>query len=196
MNDQLLVVDNYDSFTYNIVQALGSLGATLLVVRADKIAIEDVLAARPRGVVISPGPGRPEHAGVSVQLVRELSGQVPILGICLGHQAIATAFGGTVVRSSATHGKCSVIRHECSRLFDRVPSPLRATRYHSLVVEEQSLQSTELRVCARTVEHVVMGLEHRSHHTYGLQFHPESVSSEHGMHLFSNFLAIADGTAA
>lgn len=196
MKNQLLVVDNYDSFTYNIVQALGSLGAALLVVRADKIAIQDVLATPPRGVLISPGPGRPEHAGASVRLVRELSGRVPILGICLGHQAIATAFGGTVVRSSASHGKCSVIRHECSRLFDRVPSPLRATRYHSLVVEEQSLRSTELRVCARTVEQVVMGLEHRSHHTYGLQFHPESVMSEHGMHLFANFLAIADEAAA
>jgi anthranilate synthase/aminodeoxychorismate synthase-like glutamine amidotransferase len=195
MKPRVLIVDNYDSFTYNIVQALGTLGAAIEVVRADRVGVDDVNANLPQGLLISPGPGKPEDAGASVGLVRALSGRIPILGICLGHQAIAAAFGGSVVRSTATHGKCSVIRHDGNRLFDRVPSPLRATRYHSLTVAEESLRGTPLRVCAHTTEQVVMGIAHVSDHTYGVQFHPESVMSEHGRHIFSNFLNIAGAAA-
>ena len=192
MRPDILLLDNYDSFTYNIAQAFGSLGAAVDVVRADAIGGTSVAEQRPRGIVISPGPGIPQNAGASMDIVASCSGDIPILGICLGHQVIAAVFGGRVVRGAVPmHGKCSSITHDGSRLFDRVPSPLRATRYHSLVVEEGSLRTTPLRIVARSDDHVVMGIAHATHQTYGVQFHPESVLSEHGLHLLSNFLAIA-----
>jgi len=196
MKPRIVVIDNYDSFTYNIVQAIGALGASVQTTRADSVSAEELAAAPPHGIIISPGPGQPQNAGASMQIVQRLSGSVPILGICLGHQVIAAAFGALVVRAAeVVHGKCSVIIHDGSRLFDRVPSPLRATRYHSLAVAENSLRSTPLRVCARSEEHAVMAIAHAAHDTFGVQFHPESIMSEHGQHIFSNFLVIAEEAA-
>jgi len=194
---RVLVIDNFDSFTYNIVQALGALGARVEVARADSIAVNGAEAVMPSGIVISPGPGRPEDAGASMTIARCFSGRVPVLGVCLGHQAVACAFGASVGPAPLLmHGKCSSITHSGSRLFDRVPSPLRATRYHSLVVIESSLRGTPLRVLARADDHSVMAIGHETHPTYGLQFHPESVMSEHGLHIFSNFLELCSRAAA
>ena len=179
-------IDNYDSFTYNLVQYLAELGSEPEVFRNDAVEVEEL--AGYEALVISPGPGTPADAGISVDAVRRLSGQLPILGVCLGHQALGEAFGGRVVRHRPVHGKASLMRHDGLRPFTGLADPFPAGRYHSLVVERESLPA-ELEVSSWTEDGIVMGLRHRSHPTYGVQFHPESVLTEDGRHLLRNFLA-------
>jgi anthranilate synthase component 2 len=185
-----LLIDNYDSFTYNLWHYLGELGAEVVVRRNDAITVEAALAMAPQGIVISPGPGVPEAAGICVELVRRAGG-VPILGVCLGHQAIGAACGGTVARAPAPmHGKLSAIHHDSGGVFAGLANPFSATRYHSLVVERASLPSA-LSVTAWTDDGLVMGLVHRERPIHGVQFHPESIASEGGHALLRNFLALA-----
>ena len=185
MTARVAVIDNYDSFTYNLVQLLAELGAPPAVYRNDQVTVEQL--AGHSAIVISPGPGDPKQAGVSLDAVRALSGTVPILGVCLGCQAIGEAFGGRVVRHQPVHGKTSWVRHDRTGIFAGLPEPMEATRYHSLVVERSSLPS-ELEVTAWTRDDVVMGLRHRRHPTFGVQFHPESVLTRDGPRLIANFL--------
>jgi anthranilate synthase component 2 len=185
----IFILDNYDSFTFNLVQELGSLGARMEVFRNDALTVEAVLARRPSGVLISPGPCSPAEAGISVELIRRCAGLVPVLGVCLGHQAIGAAFGGRVVRNARiVHGKASPVRHRRAGVFRDVPSPFRAGRYHSLVVERASLPPS-LRVTAWTEEGEIMGLRHTRHDVEGVQFHPESILTEHGRTLLGTWLA-------
>jgi anthranilate synthase/aminodeoxychorismate synthase-like glutamine amidotransferase len=184
----ILVIDNYDSFTYNLVQYLQELGAEVEVYRNDRITVEGIAARGPGAIVISPGPTTPDDAGITLEAVRAFSGRVPILGVCLGHQAIGQAFGGRVVRApSLMHGKTSLIRHDGKTIFAGLPDPFAATRYHSLVVDPQSVPA-DLEVSARTEDGVVMGLRHRRHPTEGVQFHPESILTHEGKALLKNFL--------
>ena len=184
----LIIIDNYDSFTYNLVHYLGELGAECRVFRNDAIAVEEVLALEPQGIVLSPGPGYPESAGICLDLVREAAGTVPLLGVCLGHQAIGQAFGARIARApTLMHGKLSPIRHAGNGLFEGLPQDFKATRYHSLAVERDSLPET-LTVNAETDQGVIMGLAHRDYPLFGVQFHPESIASEHGHALLANFL--------
>ncbi len=193
---RVLVVDNYDSFTYNLVQELGELGAEPVVHRNDAIDVAGIRALRPDAVIISPGPGRPEDAGVSLDVVRELAGSVPILGVCLGHQCIGQAFGGRVVRAPVLmHGKTSDIHHDGSGVLHGLPDPFTATRYHSLVVDPPSVPDALL-VSAWTDDGVVMGLRHRELPVEGVQFHPESILTPSGPALLANFLASAQHGAA
>ncbi len=183
------MVDNYDSFVYILVQYLGELGAEPLVYRHDSVTVDEVRDLEPDGILISPGPGTPDDAGVSNDLLATLSGEVPILGVCLGMQCIGQAFGAAVVRApEVMHGKTSVIEHDAAGVFEGLPNPLTATRYHSLIVERSSVPST-LEVTATCDKGLVMGLRHRRHHTEGVQFHPESVLTEAGRNLLDNFLA-------
>ena len=185
---QVLVVDNYDSFTYNLVQCLRALGAACEVRQNDRIDVRDVLAAPPDGILVSPGPGSPEQAGVSSQLIRELAGVRPILGVCLGHQAIALAFGARIERASLpVHGKTSRISHDGRGVFRSVPNDFEATRYHSLLVAESSVPQ-ELEVSAHSESGEVMALRHRDLPLEGVQFHPESILTEHGPRLVQNWL--------
>lgn len=181
------VLDNYDSFTYNLVHYLAELGAEPVVHRNDRTTV-DALAEHDL-LVVSPGPGRPSGAGISTAAIAELSGRLPILGVCLGHQCIAAAFGADVLRGEPTHGKTSVIEHDGSGVFESLPNPLTATRYHSLVVDPASLPS-ELLVNAGTGDGVVMGVRHRTHPTFGVQFHPESILSVVGKQLMENFIGV------
>jgi anthranilate synthase/aminodeoxychorismate synthase-like glutamine amidotransferase len=184
----ILVIDNYDSFTWNLVQYLEELGEKVEVSRNDAIDGDGIEARRPRALVLSPGPKTPDDAGVTLEAVRRFSGRLPILGVCLGHQAIGQAFGGRVVRApTLMHGKTSPIEHDGRTLFRDLPSPFDATRYHSLVVDPASIPP-ELEVSARTADGVVMGLRHRTHPTEGVQFHPESILTGHGKALLANFL--------
>ncbi|HLV65513.1 MAG TPA: aminodeoxychorismate/anthranilate synthase component II, partial [Polyangiaceae bacterium] len=184
----VVVIDNYDSFTYNLVQYVASLGARCDVRLNDATTAADVKAAAPQGILLSPGPGTPDDAGVTLDVIRELSGKVPILGVCLGHQSIAQAFGGSVIRAPRLmHGKTSPILHDGRTLFAGVPSPFEATRYHSLIVEESSLPSC-LEVSARTPEGEIMAFRHNSLPVEGVQFHPESVLTAHGLALLQNWL--------
>lgn len=186
----LLLLDNYDSFTYNLFHYLGELGAEAVVARNDALSVADALALRPRAIVISPGPCDPDRAGISVDLVRGAAGVCPILGVCLGHQAIAQAFGGRIVRApQIMHGKVSEIEHAGHDLFHGLPSPFLATRYHSLVAEPASLPAC-LEVTARTHDGVIMALRHRELPIHGVQFHPESIETRHGHQLLENFLAL------
>jgi anthranilate synthase/aminodeoxychorismate synthase-like glutamine amidotransferase len=190
----VFVLDNYDSFTYNLVQYLGELGAEVVVRRNDQITVGEVKAMRPERVVISPGPCTPQQAGISVDLIRELSGQVPILGVCLGHQALGAAFGGNVVRAPyLMHGKTSEVKHDGRTVFKDLVSPFTATRYHSLIVAEEGLPA-ELEISAWTREpdgsRTIMGLRHRTFPVEGVQFHPESVLTREGKSLIANFLAL------
>ena len=187
----LVIIDNYDSFTYNLVHYLGELGADCRVYRNDAVAVEEVLALQPDGIVLSPGPGYPDSAGICLELVEKAADTVPLLGVCLGHQAIGQAFGGRIVRApKLMHGKLSAIHHDGNDLFDGLPQGFEATRYHSLVVERESLPET-LQVNADADQGVVMGLAHRERPIFGVQFHPESIASEHGHALLANFLRIA-----
>jgi anthranilate synthase/aminodeoxychorismate synthase-like glutamine amidotransferase len=184
----ILVVDNYDSFTYNLVQYVGTFRSDIQVLRNDTFHIARLHELQPERIILSPGPGRPENAGLSVEVVRVFGSEIPILGVCLGHQAIAVAYGASVVQApEICHGKTSAILHENSRVLDGLPSPLQATRYHSLVVDEHSLPP-DIEVTARTESGLVMGIEHRSLPVSGLQFHPESILTEHGLQIIENFI--------
>ena len=188
MAPRIVVVDNYDSFTYNLVQGLGALGAELVVRRNDAVDADGIAALAPDAIVLSPGPGRPEDAGVTPAVVAALAGRVPILGVCLGHQAICASFGGTIVRApEIVHGKPSSVRHVGTGLYDGVPDPFVAGRYHSLVVDPKTLPP-ELEVTAWT-DDVVMGVRHRTLRVEGVQFHPESVLTDEGPCVLANFLA-------
>ncbi|MGE5204983.1 MAG: anthranilate synthase component II [Chlamydiota bacterium] len=190
----VFVLDNYDSFTYNLVQYLGELGAEVEVRRNDQVTVEDVETLHPQRILLSPGPCTPREAGISIDLIRHFAGKLPLLGVCLGHQAIGAAFGGEVVRAgSLMHGKTSQVEHDGKTIFSGLPSPMTATRYHSLIVAEDGLPR-ELEVSARTHEKdgssVIMGLRHRRYPIEGVQFHPESVLTSKGKQLIQNFLSL------
>jgi anthranilate synthase/aminodeoxychorismate synthase-like glutamine amidotransferase len=187
----ILVIDNYDSFTYNLVQYLGELGAGVVVRRNNEVTTDEIAAMDPARIVISPGPGRPEQAGVTLDAIRRFGPRKPILGVCLGHQAIGMAYGGTVVRAGVPmHGKTSDIRHDERGVFAGIGNPFTAARYHSLIVERSSLPA-ELEVAAETEhEGIVMGLRHREYPVHGVQFHPESIMTRQGLRMLENFLAI------
>lgn len=186
----ILVIDNYDSFTYNIVQEMGELGAELSVYRNDEITIDRIRQLQPERIVVSPGPGFPIDAGISLDVIRELGAEIPILGICLGHQSIGEAYGGKVIHApELMHGKTSMIQHTGDILFDEIPDPFEATRYHSLIVEESSLPDV-LEVTAYTATGEIMGLRHREYPVVGVQFHPESILTGYGMKLLQNFLEL------
>ncbi len=195
MGARVLVIDNYDSFVYNLVQELGELGAEPVVFRNDAIDVGGIRAERPDAVLISPGPGRPEDGGVSLETIEALAGEFPLLGVCLGHQCIAQAFGGDVVAAPhLMHGKTSEIHHDGQGIFAGLPNPFVATRYHSLVVRPESVPS-DLEVTATSADGVVMGLRHRSLPVEGVQFHPESVLTASGPALLANFLGQLGATA-
>ncbi len=186
----LLMIDNYDSFTYNLVQYFGELGQEVLVRRNDKITLEEIKALKPERIVISPGPGVPSEAGVSEAVIREFGPGLPVLGVCLGHQALGEVFGGTVERApELMHGKVSHIQHNQAGLFEGIPQDFKATRYHSLVVRRDDLPD-ELEVTAWTQSGLIMGLQHRRYPIYGVQFHPEAILTEHGKDLLKNFLKV------
>ena len=189
---RLLMIDNYDSFTYNLVQYLGELGAELTVRRNDAIDVAGVRALHPDAIVISPGPCTPKEAGISLTLLREMAGELPILGVCLGLQCIGEAFGGKVVRADRLmHGKTSPIIHDGKTIFAGIPSPFEAMRYHSLLVDPASIPAT-LEISARTAENEIMGLRHKQHAVEGVQFHPESILTSEGKNLLQNFLNSLD----
>ena len=186
----LLILDNYDSFTYNLVQYFGELGCEPVVRRNDAISVDEIAKLKPTHICISPGPGRPAEAGISEEVVRRFASSVPLLGVCLGHQCIAEVFGGQVVQAERLmHGKTSEIHHDGSGVFAGLPNPFSATRYHSLIVAPESLPN-ELTVSAKTAEGEIMGLQHREFPLHGVQFHPESILTAQGKKLLANFLAL------
>jgi para-aminobenzoate synthetase component 2 len=185
---RLLMIDNYDSFTYNLVQYLGELGAAVSVRRNDAIEVGGARAMRPDAIVISPGPCTPREAGVSVPILREMAGEVPIFGVCLGMQCMGEAFGADVIRASRLmHGKTSPVIHDSRTIYDGLPNPFQAMRYHSLIVDGKTLPDS-IEISARTAENEIMGLRHKSLNVEGVQFHPESIGTPEGKHLLSNFL--------
>jgi anthranilate synthase component II len=186
----IVLIDNYDSFTFNLFHYLGGLGADVVVHRNDKISAAEVVAAEPEAIVLSPGPCTPNKAGICLELIAEASATIPLLGVCLGHQAIGQAFGGKVVRAQPAHGKVFEIEHTGTGVFRGINGPFKATRYHSLVVERASMPA-DLTVTAKTGDHLVMGLMHKSLPVHGVQFHPESIASEHGHLMLKNFLDLA-----
>ncbi|QNT78716.1 anthranilate synthase component II [Entomobacter blattae] len=187
----LLLIDNYDSFTFNLVHYFGELGASCHVVRNDAISVEEALEMQPEAIVISPGPCSPDEAGICCDLITQATGRLPILGVCLGHQAIGQAFGGKVVRAPhPVHGKTSSIHHQGTDIFEDIPEGAEMTRYHSLVVEQETFPEA-LAVTAHTEEGIIMGLRHKLHPIFGVQFHPESIASRSGHKLLENFLRIA-----
>lgn len=189
----ILMIDNYDSFTYNLVQYLQMLGAEVRVARNDTISIEEIESMRPRGIVISPGPCRPEEAGISVSLIRSFSGRIPILGVCLGHQAIGVAFGGKVVHAKRLmHGKVSAVTSDGKAIFRGIKSPFQAMRYHSLAIAREDIPEC-LEVTAESEDGEIMGVRHREHPTEGIQFHPESIMTQVGKRILRNFLTCVDG---
>ncbi len=184
----ILIIDNYDSFTYNLVQYLGEMNVELNIVRNDKITLDEIRKLRPEAIVISPGPCKPKEAGVSVPLIKEFYKEIPILGVCLGHQSIGEAFGGDVVKApSVVHGKTSEILHEGKGIFNSIPNRFLATRYHSLVIAPKTMPN-ELEVTAKTEDDVVMGVQHKRYPIFGVQFHPESIATQHGKVLLRNFV--------
>jgi anthranilate synthase component 2 len=187
----VLLIDNYDSFTFNLAHMLGMAGAEASVYRNDALSADDALALRPEAIVISPGPCTPNEAGISLELVKKAAPKIPILGVCLGHQAIGQAFGARIVRTAPMHGKTDLIEHNSCGLFHGLNSAIWATRYHSLIVEEGTLP-VDLFISARTRDGLIMGLSHKTYCVHGVQFHPESIASEHGHLILKNFLEIAD----
>jgi anthranilate synthase/aminodeoxychorismate synthase-like glutamine amidotransferase len=186
----ILLLDNYDSFTYNLAQYLGELGCTVEVHRNDKISVDEIIRRKPERIVISPGPCTPQEAGISVELVERLAGKLPILGVCLGHQAVGAAFGGKIVRAHKIfHGKTSEIHHDGKNIFRKLPDRFTATRYHSLIVDRKTFPR-ELAITAETDDGIIMGLRHRKHKIEGVQFHPESVLTAPGKQLLQNFLSL------
>jgi anthranilate synthase/aminodeoxychorismate synthase-like glutamine amidotransferase len=186
----ILVIDNYDSFTYNVVQYLGELGAEVQVLRNDQVTVDQIRDMRPERLVISPGPGLPSNAGIIVSAIRQLAGKLPILGVCLGHQALGEAFGGEIGRApTLMHGKTSEICHDSRTIFVGLPYRFKATRYHSLIVDKTKLPDC-LEVSATTTDGVIMGLRHRDYPVEGVQFHPESVMTEHGKKILENFIKL------
>ena len=186
----ILMIDNYDSFTYNLVQYLGELGQKVLVYRNDALSISDIKKLNPSKIVISPGPGRPEDAGISCEVIRQFSGKIPILGVCLGHQAIGLCFGGKIVGAKKLmHGKTSKIYHNKKDIFKGIASPFLATRYHSLLVEKKSLPDC-LEITAFTSDNEIMGLKHKTYPVWGVQFHPESILTKSGKQLLDNFIKL------
>jgi anthranilate synthase component II len=189
----LLMIDNYDSFTYNLVQYLGELGADVQVYRNDALTLSEIAAWKPEKIVLSPGPCTPSEAGICVPLIQRFAGEIPILGVCLGHQAIGQAFGGRIVRAGRVmHGKLSRVTHQGDGVFRGLPSPLTATRYHSLVIERSSLPSS-LEITAESEDGEIMGVRHRELEVEGVQFHPEAILTEHGHALLGNFLNLEQG---
>jgi anthranilate synthase component II len=185
----ILLIDNYDSFTYNIYQYLGEVGAKVLAIRNDKISIEEIEMMSPEAIVLSPGPGRPEHAGICVEVVKRLGGTIPILGICLGHEAIGYAYGGKIITAKKImHGKESKVNHSEAFLFKGLPQLTSVMRYHSLVIERQSLPDTLEIVAESADDKEIMAIKHKRHPVYGLQFHPESIGTETGKQIFLNFV--------
>lgn len=184
------MIDNYDSFTYNLVQYFGELGGEINVLRNDQISLAQIKRMRPEKIVISPGPGRPENAGISVELINEFAGKIPILGVCLGHQCIGYAYGGKIIRAKKLmHGKTSMIKHNNKDIFKGVDYPFEATRYHSLIIERQSLPK-DLEVTAWTSDREIMGIKHNQYPLWGVQFHPESILTKSGKSILKNFLKI------
>lgn len=188
-----LLIDNYDSFTYNLWHYLGELGAEVAVYRNDALTVDQVMEMAPQGIILSPGPCDPDRAGICLPLIARAAGQVPLFGVCLGHQSIGQAFGGKVIRApEPLHGKVSTLTHNGRGIFHGIPSPFQATRYHSLIVERESLPAC-LEITAETADGLIMGLEHKDFPIYGVQFHPESIASEHGHAMLKNFLTLAQG---
>lgn len=186
----IFIIDNYDSFTYNLVQYLGELGSSILVARNDKITLEEIEAMAPERIIISPGPGRPSDAGISKDVIKRFEGKVPILGVCLGHQCIGEVYGGRIVGGDKImHGKVSEIFHTGKGIFKGIPSPFTATRYHSLIIEPESMPSA-LEVVAKTKDEEIMGVMHKEKEIYGVQFHPESVLTEEGKNILKNFIEV------
>ncbi len=186
----VFVLDNYDSFTYNLVQYMGEMGAEMTIRRNDELSVDEVEALAPERILLSPGPCTPQEAGISIELVQRFASKVPILGVCLGHQAIGAAFGGEVVRApKLMHGKTSEVEHDGKTVFTGIASPMTCTRYHSLIVSEKNLPA-ELEVSARTADGTIMGLRHRNYPVEGVQFHPESVLTDDGKRLIRNFLEL------
>ena len=186
-----VLIDNYDSFTYNLVHYLGELGAETEVYRNDELDVDQVLAKSPQGIVLSPGPCDPDRAGICLELIKRTDGSLPLMGVCLGHQSLGQAYGGEITRfSPPMHGKISEISHSDKGLFKGLPSPFNATRYHSLVVERATLPDC-LEITAETADGLIMGLQHRDKPLHGVQFHPESIASEHGHRMIENFLTLA-----
>jgi para-aminobenzoate synthetase component 2 len=186
----IFVLDNYDSFTYNLVQYMGELGAEMTIRRNDELTVDEVEALAPERILLSPGPCTPQEAGISIDLIRSFAGKVPILGVCLGHQAIGAAFGGDVIRApKLMHGKTSEVEHDGKTVFTGIASPMTCTRYHSLIVSDKNLPG-DLEVSARTADGTIMGLRHRKYPVEGVQFHPESVLTSEGKHLIKNFLEL------
>jgi anthranilate synthase component II len=187
----IILIDNYDSFTYNLVHFLGELGAPCEVIRNDKISAADVIKKKPKAIVLSPGPCTPSEAGICLELIAKAGAKIPLLGVCLGHQAIGQAYGGKVIRApEPLHGKLSTIRHTGNGVFKGLPERFQVTRYHSLIVGRNSLPP-ELEITAETTEGIIMGLQHKTHPVHGVQFHPESIASEQGHALLANFLSLA-----
>jgi para-aminobenzoate synthetase component 2 len=188
----ILILDNYDSFTYNLVQYFGELGAEMEIFRNDALSVDDVKKLAPDRICISPGPCTPNEAGISLELIRELGPSTPLLGVCLGHQSIGQVYGGDVVRADRLmHGKTSPIHHNGSSVFKGLPSPFEATRYHSLIVKRETLPDC-LEITAWTEEGEIMGLRHKEHPVHGVQFHPESILTEHGKQMLENFLRLSE----
>ncbi len=188
----IILLDNYDSFTYNLVHYFGELKVDVKVYRNDKVSVEEVMAQKPEAIIISPGPCDPDQAGISLPLVKAASGKIPLLGVCLGHQTIGQVFGGKIVRApTMMHGKLSKMHHKDTTLFKGLPSPFEATRYHSLIIDPKSLPDC-LEVIAHTADDIIMAVKHKQHQVYGVQFHPESIASEHGHAILANFLTLAN----
>ena len=191
-----ILIDNYDSFTFNLWHYLGELGAKVEVFRNDALTVEEVLGKKPKGIIISPGPCDPDKAGICLELIKKSAGEMPIFGVCLGHQSIGQAFGGKIVRApEPVHGKVATINHSSKGVFKDLPSPFKATRYHSLVVDRASLPDC-LEITAETEDGLIMGLAHKNYPIQGVQFHPESIASESGHDLMKNFLDLAEDKAA